>query len=221
MHMYSCFCILFAPAHWDCISNTRKPVIAAVNGYALGGGCEVAMMCDIIYAGEKAQFGQPEIALGTIPGAGGTQRLIKAIGKSKAMEMILTGITSTPPPPPPHLSLFLFLSFSPILLLSIDVGDRISAQEAEKHGLVSKVVPVDELVDEAVKLGEKISGMSKVAVSMAKMAVNASNNLSLTEGNIMQLYNNYWYMLVMRLSFQVFCVRNDFSIPLLPLKIKR
>ena len=86
---------------------------------------------------------------------------------------------------------------------------------------MSKVVPVDELVDEAVKLGEKISGMSKVAVSMAKMAINASNNLSLTEGNIMQLYNNYWYMLVTRLSFQAFCVRNDFSIPLLPLKTKR
>ena len=147
-------------------------------------------MCDIIYAGEKAQFGQPEIALGTIPGAGGTQRLIKAIGKSKAMEMILTGLTSppTPNPLPPPSSLSLSLSpLLPVLLFSTDLGDRISAQEAEKHGLVSKVVPVDELVDEAVKLGEKISGMSKVAVAMAKMAVNASNNLSLTEGNVIIL----------------------------------
>ncbi|ORY92169.1 ClpP/crotonase-like domain-containing protein [Syncephalastrum racemosum] len=138
--------------HWAKMTEIKKPIIAAVNGYALGGGCELAMMCDIIYAGEKAVFGQPEIKLGVIPGAGGTQRLVKAVGKSKAMEMVLTGSVN------------------------------LNATEAQSLGLVSKVVPAEQLVDEAVKTGEVIASMGQPSVQMAKEAINKSFEVPLSAG---------------------------------------
>lgn len=136
-------------AHWNDITKVRTPVIAAVNGFALGGGCEVAMMCDIIIAGKKATFGQPEVTIGTIPGCGGTQRLIRAIGKSKAMEMILT-------------------------------GNFMNAEDAEKAGLVSRVV--EDPVQEAVELGSKIASLSQPVIAMAKEAVNSSYENTLEQG---------------------------------------
>lgn len=129
----------------------QVPVIGAVNGFALGGGCELAMMCDILLAGDKAKFGQPEIKLGTIPGAGGTQRLIRAVGKSKAMELILT-------------------------------GGMMSAQEAEAKGLVSRVYPAAELVDEALAMARTIASYSKPIVEMAKEATLASFEMSQESG---------------------------------------
>ena len=136
---------------WQEIARHKKPVIAAVAGYALGGGCELAMMCDIIIAADNAKFGQPEINLGTIPGAGGTQRLTRAIGKSKAMEMILT-------------------------------GRNMDATEAERANLVARVVPVGDLLDEAVKLAETIAEKSQPIVAMAKEAVDVAFETALAEG---------------------------------------
>jgi enoyl-CoA hydratase len=138
-------------APWQKIAAHTKPVIAAVAGYALGGGCELAMMCDIVLAADNAKFGQPEINLGTIPGAGGTQRLTRAIGKAKAMDMVLT-------------------------------GRMMDAVEAERSGLVARVVPAAELVDEAVKLGETIATKSQPVVAMAKDMVNAAYETTLAEG---------------------------------------
>jgi enoyl-CoA hydratase len=138
-------------APWQKIAEHRKPLIAAVAGFALGGGCELAMMCDLILAAGTARFGQPEINLGTIPGAGGTQRLIRAIGKAKAMELILTGRT-------------------------------MDAAEAERSGLVARVVPAAELIEEAVRVGETIAAKSRPIVAMAKDAVNAAYEASLSEG---------------------------------------
>ncbi len=136
---------------WQRLSRTRKPVIAAVAGYALGGGCEMAMMCDFIIAAENAKFGQPEITIGTIPGSGGTQRLTRFVGKSKAMEMCLT-------------------------------GRMMEAREAERAGLVSRVVPTAELLDEAVKVADRIGDMSRPIVLMAKEAVNRAYESSMAEG---------------------------------------
>jgi enoyl-CoA hydratase len=141
----------FIGNRWETVLTIRKPVIAAVAGFALGGGCELAMMCDFILAADTAKFGQPEINLGVIPGAGGTQRLTRAVGKSKAMEMILT-------------------------------GRMMGAEEAERAGLVSRIVPAAELVDEAVKVAERIAALSRPVAAMAKDAVNRAFETTLTEG---------------------------------------
>ncbi len=141
----------FITKGWQRVSTFRKPIIAAVAGYALGGGCEVAMMCDFIIAADNAKFGQPEILLGTIPGSGGTQRLPRFVGKSKAMDMVLT-------------------------------GRNMDAAEAERCGLATRVVPLDQLMDEAVKTAEKIASLSLPITMIAKEAVNRAFETSLAEG---------------------------------------
>ncbi len=141
--------------NWETIRRVRKPVIAAVAGYALGGGCELAMMCDIILAADTAKFGQPEIKLGIIPGAGGTQRLPRAVGKAKAMDLVLT-------------------------------ARMMDAAEAERSGLVSRVVPADKLMDEALAAAATIAGHSLPAVMMAKEAVNRAYEAPLNEGMLFE-----------------------------------
>ena len=141
----------FITVGWEKVSQVRKPIIAAVAGYALGGGCEMAMMCDFIIAADTAKFGQPEITLGTIPGAGGTQRLPRFVGKSKAMDLVLT-------------------------------GRMMDAAEAERCGLVSRVVPLADLMNDAIATAEKIAGMSLPATMVAKEAVNRAFETTLSEG---------------------------------------
>jgi enoyl-CoA hydratase len=143
----------FITAEWERVSRCRKPVIAAVAGYALGGGCELAMMCDFILAADNAKFGQPEINLGIIPGAGGTQRLPRFVGKSKAMEMVLLG-----------------------------QARMMDAHEAERCGLVSRILPLNELLEEAVGTGQKIADLSRPIVMMAKESVNRAFETTLNEG---------------------------------------
>ncbi len=141
----------FLTRKWERLADCRKPTIAAVAGFALGGGCELAMMADFIIAADTAEFGQPEIAIGAIPGLGGTQRLTRAVGKAKAMELCLT-------------------------------GRRMKAEEAERAGLVARVVPAADLLADAMKTAEKIAAMSRPLAMLAKEAVNRSFEVSLAEG---------------------------------------
>jgi len=140
---------------WEELSRVRIPVIAAVSGYALGGGCELAMMCDLLIAAQNAKFGQPEINLGVIPGMGGSQRLTRAVGKAKAMDLVLT-------------------------------GRMIDADEAERSGLVSRVVPTETLLEEALAVAEIIAAKSKPVAMMAKEAVNAAFETGLAQGVVFE-----------------------------------
>lgn len=139
-------------SNWDSAARARKPVIAAVAGFALGGGCELAMQCDLIIAADNAKFGQPEIKLGVIPGIGGTQRLTRAVGKAKAMDLCLT-------------------------------GRMMDAQEAERSGLVARVVPAASLMDEALKAAETVASMSLPSVMLAKESINRAFETTLAEGS--------------------------------------
>ena len=146
-----CYLEDFITTSWERTARCRKPVIAAVAGFALGGGCELAMMCDIILAADNAEFGQPEITIAVIPGAGGTQRLTRAVGKAKAMELCLT-------------------------------GRRMKAEEAERAGLVARVVPLADLQAEAMKMADKIASMSRPIAMLVKESINRAFETTLAEG---------------------------------------
>lgn len=141
----------FITANWESASHVRKPIIAAVAGYALGGGCELALMCDFILAGDNAKFGQPEISIGAMPGAGGSQRLARYIGKSKTMEMCLT-------------------------------GRMMDAEEAERCGMVSRIIPKEDLRDEAINVAKQIAGFSRPITMLTKESVNRAYETTLSEG---------------------------------------
>lgn len=145
------YCNDFITRDWERVAACRKPVVAAVSGYALGGGCELVMMCDVIVASESAMFGQPEITIGIIPGAGGTQRLTRFVGKAKAMDLVLT-------------------------------GRMMDAEEAERAGLVSRIVAGDKLQDEAMQVATTIASMSQPSTMMAKESVNRAFETTLSEG---------------------------------------
>jgi enoyl-CoA hydratase len=145
----------FIGANWETVLEIQKPVIAAVSGFALGGGCELAMMCDLIIAADTAKFGQPEIKLGIIPGVGGSQRLTRAIGKSKAMELCLT-------------------------------GRMMDAIEAERAGLVARIVPAADLIEDALKTANQIASLGRTSVLMAKEAINRAFETSLSEGLLVE-----------------------------------
>ncbi len=141
----------FITKNWEEVTRTRKPIIAAVSGYALGGGCELALMCDFIIAADNAKFGQPEVSIGAMPGAGGTQRLARFIGKSKAMEMCLT-------------------------------GRMMEVEEAERCGMVSRIVPKGELREEAIRVAKQIAGFSRPTTMLIKESVNRAYETTLSEG---------------------------------------
>jgi enoyl-CoA hydratase/carnithine racemase len=162
-------------SHWSGVSSFRKPLIAAVNGFALGGGCELAMSCDVIIASAEAKFGQPEIKLGTIPGVGGTQRLLRAVGKSRAMELVLT-------------------------------ADMITAEEADRIGLISRVVPAGHALQSALEVAEKIAAFSSPVAQLAKECVNASEEMSLADGLKFErnLFHATWGLEDRKEGFQAF-----------------
>jgi len=167
-------------AHWSAVTTIRKPIVAAVNGFALGGGCELAMSCDIIIASKDAKFGQPEIKLGTIPGVGGTQRLLRAVGKAKAMLWVLT-------------------------------GEMITAEEAEKAGLVARVVEKDDLLAEAERVAEVIASFSAPVVHLAKEAVNFAEESTLTEGLRFErnLFHATWGLRDRKEGFEAFAGKRE------------
>lgn len=179
-HDYSSMLANDVLSGWQAFADLRTPKIAAVAGYALGGGCELAMMCDLLFAGQNAKFGQPEIKLGLIPGMGGSQRLTRLIGRAKAMDMILT-------------------------------GRFIGADEALSSGLVSRLFPVDSLIEESLKVAEQIAGFGKTAAMVAKDAVNRAEETGLSEGALFErrTYHALWATADAKEGMQAFLEKRE------------